>query len=59
MEAGLQPTLSPEDCLESERIVRESEEVQKRCLLLGLENMDLVTADPWLAPKLISKVDAS
>ncbi|ODN02138.1 Copper amine oxidase 1 [Orchesella cincta] len=44
---GFQPTLSPEDCLESERIVRESTEVQERCRNLGLNNMDLVTADPW------------
>lgn len=47
MPPGSQPTLSPEDCLESERIVRESPEVQERCRQLGLENMDLVTADPW------------
>lgn len=47
MAPGLQPTLSPEDCLESERIVRESPEVQERCRKLGLEDMNLVTADPW------------
>lgn len=42
-----QPTLTPEDCIESERIVRESLEVQERCRKLGLKDMNLVTADPW------------
>jgi primary-amine oxidase len=44
---GLQPTLTPEDCIESERIVRESQEVKERCEKLGIVNMELVTADPW------------
>lgn len=47
MPPGLQPTLSPEDCFESERIVKESPEVVERCRKLGLEDMSLVTADPW------------
>lgn len=45
---GQQPTLSPEDCFESEKIVKENAEVQERCKKLGLDNMELVTADPWL-----------
>lgn len=44
---GFQPTLTPEDCFEAERIVKSDSEVQKRCLILGLENIDLVVADPW------------
>lgn len=44
---GFQPTLTPEDCLEAERIVKADSEVQRRCCLLGLENMDLIVADPW------------
>jgi primary-amine oxidase len=45
---GQQPTLSPEDCFESERIVKEDEDVKARCKKLGLNDMELVTADPWL-----------
>lgn len=45
--SGLQPTLTPEDCFEAERIVKTDPEVRRRCFRLGLENMDLVVADPW------------
>lgn len=45
--AGFQPTLTPEDCFEAERIVKSDSEVKRRCFVLGLENMDLVVADPW------------
>lgn len=44
---GFQPTLTPEDCLEAERIVKADPEVRRRCHLLGLEDMDLIVADPW------------
>lgn len=44
---GFQPTLTPEDCFEAERIGKADSEVQKRCLRLGLENMDLIVGDPW------------
>lgn len=44
---GFQPTLTPEDCFVAERIVKSDKEVQRRCLLLGLEDIDLVVADPW------------
>lgn len=53
--AGHQPTLTPEDCFESERIVKADLEVQRRCTLLGLNNMDLVVADPWYGKSNISK----
>lgn len=42
-----QPTLTPEDCFEAERIVKADTEVRQRCFRLGFENMDLIVADPW------------
>ena len=45
--SGSQPTLTPEDCLEAEKIVKTDPIVTKRCRELGLQNMDLVVADPW------------
>lgn len=44
---GVQPTLTPEDCFEAERIALENEEVKKTCAELGLTDMSLVVADPW------------
>lgn len=44
---GFQPTLTPEDCFEAERIVKADSEVRRRCFLLGLEDMELIVADPW------------
>ena len=44
---GKQPTLTPEDCFDAERIAKADETVKERCRLLGNENMDLVVADPW------------
>ncbi|XP_037032511.1 copper amine oxidase 1-like [Bradysia coprophila] len=45
--SGFQPTLTPEDCIEAEKICKSNSEVQLRCLRLGLEDMDLVVGDPW------------
>ena len=45
--AGNQPTLTPQDCFEAERITKEDGEVRRRCADLGFWNMDLVVADPW------------
>ncbi len=45
--AGCQPTLTPEDCIEAERICKSDSDVRRRCFRLGLENMDLIVADPW------------
>lgn len=44
---GHQPTLTPEDCFEAERIAKADSDVRRRCFLLGLEDMDLIVADPW------------
>lgn len=44
---GFQPTLTPEDCFEAERICKSDSLVQQRCIRLGLENMELIVADPW------------
>ncbi len=44
---GVDPTLTPEELLLSERIVRENPQVQERCKKLGWSNMSLVNADPW------------
>jgi Cu2+-containing amine oxidase len=45
--SGNQPALTPEDCFEAERIGKLDGDVRKRCAMLGFEDMDLVTADPW------------
>lgn len=44
---GYQPTLTPEDCIEAEKICKSDSEVQKRCVRLGLEDMALIAGDPW------------
>lgn len=45
---GKQPTLTPEDCFDAERIVKGDEVVRKKCAELGYINMELIVADPWL-----------
>jgi len=44
---GYQPTLSPEDCFDSERIAKDDVRVVERCKSLGYNDMNLVVADPW------------
>ncbi|RUO95471.1 copper amine oxidase [Jimgerdemannia flammicorona] len=44
---GVQPTLTPEDCFEAERIALADEVVKKECAQLGIVDMSLVVADPW------------
>lgn len=44
---GVDPSLTPEELLLSEKIVREDAQVQERCRKLGWSNMSLVSADPW------------
>lgn len=45
--SGHQPTLTPEDCFEAERICKSDSAVRERCHRLGLDDMDLIVADPW------------
>ena len=45
--SGEQPTLTPEDCFEAEKIAKEDASVQGKCRSLGLNDMNLITADPW------------
>ncbi|CAL8110438.1 unnamed protein product [Orchesella dallaii] len=45
--AGVTPTLTPEELIESEQIARENATVRERCRRLGWTNMSLVNADPW------------
>ncbi|CAL8085027.1 unnamed protein product [Orchesella dallaii] len=44
---GVTPTLTPEELLLSERIMRADVGVQERCRQLGWGNMSLVFGDPW------------
>jgi len=44
---GNQPTFTIEETILAEDIIRKDIEVQKRCFKLGLEDMDMVIADPW------------
>ncbi|CAG7837998.1 unnamed protein product [Allacma fusca] len=47
VEKGYQPTLSPDDCFDAERIAKSDPKVIERARVLGYENVDLVVADPW------------
>lgn len=44
---GNQPTLTPEDCFEAERITKSDQGVKLRCAKLGFPDMETVVGDPW------------
>ncbi|KAJ3121576.1 hypothetical protein HK098_003581 [Nowakowskiella sp. JEL0407] len=44
---GLQPTLTPDDCLEVERIAIEDERVLSECAKCGFTDRTLIICDPW------------
>ncbi|KAI9329915.1 amine oxidase [Zopfochytrium polystomum] len=46
-EKGVQPTLTPDDCFEAERIAISDPSVQRECAAAGFTNLSLVVCDPW------------
>jgi len=54
--SGNQPTLTPEDCLEAERIAKSDQGVRLRCAKLGFSDMELVAGDPWCVKQCIIKI---
>ena len=44
---GVEPLLTPDDCLLAEEIVKRDYTVKDLCESRGLHDMDLVACDPW------------
>ncbi|KAJ1551304.1 hypothetical protein HK096_001532, partial [Nowakowskiella sp. JEL0078] len=47
LEHGLQPPLTPDDCLQVEKIAIEDDGVLKECAKCGFTNPSLIICDPW------------